>query len=220
MEQFVNTCFVIGTWATVCFKPPMAEMWTTLLFFYNQSSMPWPQHLLKMFYLLYWVGTGVFCVFALMFKGTFFFALFVCFFGQFLDEGCKNMCPQHQHVPSISGSWLLSWVLFALLFRSSAGGLSCKQRSKGNRLHSSFQKPPPRVPNLCPPRFSTSNTPWIPVRWWIRLSAGLAVYCGSKVPTGKRGSHLFVSDPLYHNGDVSQWVTLPSHSFHCQSWEE
>lgn len=44
---------------------------------------------------------------------------------------------------------------------------------------------PPRVPNLCPSRFSTSNAPRSSARRWSRLSAELTA--------GKSGSHLFVS---------------------------
>lgn len=53
--------------------------------------------------------------------------------------------------------------------------------------------PPTRVPNLSPPRFSTSNAP--------RGSSRAAAYCGSTVPAGKSGSYSFVS-PTH----PSQWL--------------
>lgn len=72
---------------------------------------------------------------------------------------------------------------------------------------------PPRVPNLCPSRFSASQrTPKLcpPVDpSQCRANSG-----EERIPL------VCVSDPLYHNGRVSPWVPLPSHSFHCQSWEE
>lgn len=93
--------------------------------------------------------------------------------GQSPRKGCKRFCRTSAEIAEIvfkysgtspggtcvhsigmsllSGHWLLSWVLFeSSLSGSSSGGLSCKQLSKGS--------PPPRVPNLCLPQFSTFVT--------------------------------------------------------------
>lgn len=120
--------------------------------------------------------------------------------------------------------WTLAAVLFAQLSRSPTGGLLCKQPSKGNRIHSPFQKhslsPPPACPQFVPspvlhlPSHQSSD------RQWCRLSAELTVYCSFKVPAGKQGSHLFVSLT-----PPSQWVRLtmghsPLPLISLPSWEE
>ena len=121
---------------------------------------------------------------------------------------------------------------------SSAGGLSCKQLSKGNYLHSPFQKtslfffsswarvsfcghlldcllvsfsPSPvfLFLHITHPNTHTQSSN----HYWQCPSAGPIVYWGFRCQWGSKDpAGLSVSlTPL------SQWVPLPSHSFPCQA---